>query len=126
MTRIPEQGRLPVEDSLFDRLRAVQPDLQVMSVAKSTLVATSHLIETLVHDHSERCVLVSGFQHGRHWASERDRYLAMAGANDVIVPVVALNDIRWFRVNDGVIEPAFATWLNSPPAYIVEPTWWNA
>ena len=84
MTRIPEQGRLPVEDSLFDRLRAVQPDLQVMSVAKSTLVATSHLIETLVHDHSERCVLVSGFQHGRHWASERDRYLAMAGANDVI------------------------------------------
>ena len=84
MTRIPEQGRLSVEDSLFDRLRAVQPDLQVMSVAKSTLVATSHLIETLVHDHQERCVLVSGFQHGRHWAAERDRYLALAGANDII------------------------------------------
>ena len=84
MTRIPDQGRIDVEDSLFDRLRAVQPDLRVMSVAKSTLVATSHLIETLVHDHQERCVLVSGFQHGRHWASERDRYLAMAGANDII------------------------------------------
>ena len=84
MARIPEHGRLLVEDSLFDRLRAVQPDLRVLSVAKSTLVATSHLIETLVHDHPERCVLVSGFQHGRHWAAERDRYLAMAGSNDII------------------------------------------
>ena len=83
MTRIPEHGRLTVEDSLFDRLRAVQPDLQVMSVAKSTLVSTSHLIETLVHDHAERCVLVSGFQHGRHWAAERDRYLALSGDNDI-------------------------------------------
>ena len=84
MTRIPEHGRLTIEDSLFDRLRAVQPDLQVMSVAKSTLVSTSHLIETLVHDHAERCVLVSGFQHGRHWAAERDRYLALADTNDII------------------------------------------
>ena len=45
-----------------------------MSVTKSTLVATSHLIETLVYEHGERCALVSGFQHGRHWAVERDRY----------------------------------------------------
>ena len=84
MTRIPEQGRLPVEDSLFDRLRSVSPDLQVLSVSKSTLVATSHLIETLVAKHAERCVLLSGFQHGRHWAAERDRYLELAGANDLI------------------------------------------
>lgn len=84
MTRIPEQGRLTVDDSLFDRLRDVQPDLRVLSVAKSTLIATSHLIETLVHDHQERCVLVSGFQHGRYWACERDRYLAMSDANDII------------------------------------------
>ncbi|HEU0102369.1 MAG TPA: ATP-binding protein [Mycobacteriales bacterium] len=84
MNRIPEQGRLTVEGSLFERLRAVRPDLQVLSVTKSTLVATSHLIETLVHDHQERCVLVSGFQHGRHWAAERDRYLALSTSNDMI------------------------------------------
>ena len=84
MTRIPEHGRLAIEDSLFDRLRTANPDLRVMSVTKSTLVATSHLIETLVYEHGERCVLVSGFQHGRHWAAERDRYLSLAGQHDVI------------------------------------------
>jgi signal transduction histidine kinase len=84
VTRIPEQGRFGVEDSLFDRLRSVDPTIPVMSVTKSTLVATSHLIESLVYEHAERCVLVSGFQHGRHWAPERDRYRAMSGDNDVI------------------------------------------
>lgn len=84
VTRIPEQGRLAVEDSLFDRLRVGYPDVPVMSVTKSTLVATSHLIETLVYDHGERCVLVSGFQHGRHWAAERDRYLRLGQGHDVI------------------------------------------
>jgi signal transduction histidine kinase len=29
-------------------------------------------------------VLLSGFQHGRNWAVERDRYLALAGDHDVI------------------------------------------
>ena len=84
MTRLPEHGRLAVEDSLFARLREVRPDLPVMQASKATLVASSHLIETLVEQHAERCVLVSGFQHGRHWAAERDRYLDLAGANDVI------------------------------------------
>ncbi len=84
MARVPDRGRLAVQDSLFDRLREEDPELTVMSVTKSTLVATSHLIETLVYDHDERCALVSGFQHGRHWAVERDRYLALAGENDVI------------------------------------------
>lgn len=84
MTRIPSTGRLPVEDSLFDRLRAADPDIATLSVTKSTLVATSHLIETLVYAHAERCVLVSGFQHGRYWAAERDRYLQMSGDHDVI------------------------------------------
>ncbi len=83
-TRIPEHGRLPVEDSLFQRLRAADPGIPVLSVTKSSLVASSHLIETLVRDHPARCVLVSGFQQGRHWAVERDRYLALAGDNDVI------------------------------------------
>lgn len=69
---------------MFDRLRTLDPTIPVMSVTKSTLVATSHLIETLVYEHAERCVLVSGFQHGRHWAVERDRYREMAGDNDVI------------------------------------------
>jgi signal transduction histidine kinase len=84
MTRIPAVGRLPVEGSLFDRLRAADPDIATLSVTKSTLVATSHLIETLVYDHRERCVLVSGFQHGRYWAGERDRYLQLSDDNDVI------------------------------------------
>ncbi len=84
VTRIPEQGRLAVSSSLFDRMREADPGLRVMSVTKSTLVASSHLIETLVSEHDERCVLVSGFQHGRHWAVERDRYLDLAGENDII------------------------------------------
>jgi len=67
--RVPAQGRLEVEDSLFDRLRERDPGIAVTPVTKSTLVATSHLIETLVYDHAEPCVLVSGFQHGRHWAA---------------------------------------------------------
>ena len=77
-------GRLPVEDSLFDRLRAADPDIATLSVTKSTLVATRHLVETLVYGHGERCVLVSGFQHGRHWATERDRYLQLSDDHDVI------------------------------------------
>jgi signal transduction histidine kinase len=84
MTRIPATGRLPVEGSLFDRLRRAEPDIATLSVTKSTLVATSHLIETLVYDHPERCVLVSGFQQGRYWARERDRYLQLSDDNDVI------------------------------------------
>ncbi|HEX8496318.1 MAG TPA: DICT sensory domain-containing protein, partial [Actinomycetales bacterium] len=84
MTRLPEAGRLQVQDSLFDRLREADPGVSVMSVTKSTLVATSHLVETLVHEHAERCVLVSGFQHGRYWAAERDRYVELAGDHDVI------------------------------------------
>lgn len=84
VTRIPEQGRLAVSHSLFDRMRETDPGLRVMSVTKSTLVASSHLIETLVSEHDERCVLVSGFQHGRHWAAERDRYLDLASGNDII------------------------------------------
>jgi DICT domain-containing protein len=48
------------------------------------MVLTSHLIEELVAEAPERCVLLSGFQHGRHWAVERDRYLELAGGNDVI------------------------------------------
>ncbi len=84
MARIPAHGRLPVEDSLFDRLLQVHPHLHVLSATKATLVASSHLVETLVERSPERCVLVSGFQHGRHWAVERDRYLGLAGENDVI------------------------------------------
>ena len=84
MTRIPTAGRLPVEDSLFDRLRAADPAITTLSVTKSTLVATSHLIESLVYAHPERCVLVSGFQHGRYWAGERDRYLQLSDDHDVI------------------------------------------
>jgi DICT domain-containing protein len=84
VSRIPDSGRLAVEDSLFDRLRELRPDLPVMRATKATLAASSHLIETLVSEHQERCVLVSGFQHGRHWAAERDRYLEIAGEHDVI------------------------------------------
>ena len=48
------------------------------------MVVTSHLIEELVATSPERAVLVSGFQHGRNWAVERDRYLDLAGHHDVI------------------------------------------
>ena len=108
MTRIPASGVLAVQDSLFDRLRSSSPDLQVLSATTSTLVATSHLIETLVYDHGERCWLVSSFQHGRHWAAERDRYLDLAGENDIIAlfagrePPAGLKvDQVWLRLRSG-------------------------
>ena len=94
MTRIPAHGRLPVEDSLFDRLRQVQPRLPVLRATKATLVASSHLVETLVERSPERCVLVSGFQHGRHWAVERDRYLGLAGEHDVIAVFAGQEPLR--------------------------------
>jgi hypothetical protein len=94
MTRIPAHGRLPVEDSLFDRLLQVRPDLPVLRATKATLVASSHLVETLVERSAERCVLVSGFQHGRHWAVERDRYLGLAGEHDVIAVFAGQEPLR--------------------------------
>jgi len=48
------------------------------------MVVTSHLIEELVATSSDRAVLISGFQHGRNWAVERDKYLDLAGRHDVI------------------------------------------
>ncbi len=48
------------------------------------MVVTSHLIEELVASSPDRAVLLSGFQHGRNWAVERDRYLDLAGRHDVI------------------------------------------
>ena len=48
------------------------------------MVVTSHLIEELVASSPDRAVLISGFQHGRNWAVERDRYLDLAGRHDVI------------------------------------------
>ena len=99
MARVPDRGRLAVQDPLFDRLQEEDPELTVMSVTKSTLVATSHLIETLVYDHDERCALVSGFQHGRHWAVERDRYLALAGENDVIAVFAGREPLRGLGVD---------------------------
>lgn len=116
MTRIPEHGRLAVADSLFDRLLTAAPDLTVLSVTKSTLIATSHLIETLVYDHGERCVLVSGFQHGRNWAAERDRYLALAGEHDVIAvfagrppPIASAPDQIGLRLRTG--DPLAQEWF---------------
>ncbi|MBA2638095.1 MAG: hypothetical protein H0U79_07740 [Solirubrobacterales bacterium] len=52
--------------------------------SKATLVATSHLVEDLVSRSEGHNVLLSGFQHGRNWAAERDRYLELAGGVEVI------------------------------------------
>jgi signal transduction histidine kinase len=116
VTRVPEHGRIVVEDSLFARLRAATPRLRVMSVTKSTLVATSHLIETLVQENEERCVLVSGFQHGRQWAAERDRYLTLAQEHDLVAvfagrePVAAsCADHVALRLRDG--DPLAQEWF---------------
>jgi DICT domain-containing protein len=76
--------RIPVHASLFAALRARRPDVEPMQASKGTMVATSHLIEELVARSSSPSVLLSGFQHGRHWATERDRYLHLAGQHDVI------------------------------------------
>ena len=76
--------RIPVDASLFAALRARRPELVTARASKGTMVATSHLIEDLVARSPAPCVLLSGFQHGRHWAVERDRYLQLAGGNEVI------------------------------------------
>ncbi len=78
------ENRIPVESSLFAALRARRPEIPPLWASKATLVATSHLIEDLVRRSPGPNVLLSGFQHGRHWAAERDRYLALAGGAEVI------------------------------------------
>ena len=76
--------RIPVQTSLFGALRERRPDLVIARASKGTLVATSHLIEELVASSRGPSVLLSGFQHGRNWAVERDRYLELAGDHEVI------------------------------------------
>ena len=77
-------SRIPVDTSLFAALRDRRPDLVVARASKGTMVATSHLIEELVASSPGPSVLLSGFQHGRNWAVERDRYLELAGGHEVI------------------------------------------
>ena len=84
MTSPDHDSRIGVRGSLFDSLRERVPDLRPVLASKATLAITSHLVEDLVARSPGRTVLVSGFQHGRHWAVERDRYLELAGANDII------------------------------------------
>lgn len=76
--------RIPVQRSLFASLLERRPSGRVTRASKGTLVVSSHLIEELVAASPDRTVLISGFQHGRHWAVERDKYLRLAGAHDVI------------------------------------------
>jgi len=83
MTSVDE-NRIPVGRSLFAALRERRPDVVPLHASKATLVATSHLVEDLVRRSPGPNVLLSGFQHGRHWAVERDRYLELAGAAEVI------------------------------------------
>jgi len=76
--------RTDVDVSLHRALRAARPDVRPMLASKATLVVTSHVIEDLVAGAEGGHVLFSGFQHDRHWAYERDRYLELADASEVI------------------------------------------
>ncbi len=60
------------------------PDVQPILASKATLVATSHLVEDLLARSPGRNLLLSGFQRGRNWAAERDRYLGLANGGEVI------------------------------------------
>jgi signal transduction histidine kinase len=76
--------RLEVHESLFRALLDERPHLETLSVSKGVLVVASHLIEELAAAAPDPSLLLSGFQHTRHWAAERDRYLQLAGETDVI------------------------------------------
>jgi signal transduction histidine kinase len=76
--------RIEVHESLFRALVEDYPALQTMSVSKGVLVVASHLIEELAASAPDPSLLLSGFQHTRHWAAERDRYLQLSGETDVI------------------------------------------
>jgi signal transduction histidine kinase/BarA-like signal transduction histidine kinase len=77
-------ARTDVHASLYRALREARPDVRPILASKATLVATSHLVEDLVASADARHVLMSGFQHGRHWEAERARYLELSDAGDVI------------------------------------------
>ena len=77
-------GRIGVQGSLYRELRRRHPEVQPILASKATLVATSHLVEDLLARSPGRNLLLSGFQHGRNWAAERDRYLRLASGGDVI------------------------------------------
>lgn len=76
--------RISITGSLHTALKLRHPDLPTTAASKATLVVTSHLIEELAAQTPGPTVLMSGFQHGRNWAVERDRYLAISGRTDVI------------------------------------------
>lgn len=76
--------RIEVTGSLYATLRAAYPDLEPTLASKGTLVATSHLVEDVVAATEGVSVLVSGFQRGRFWKVERDRYLALADRHEVL------------------------------------------
>ncbi len=73
-----------MQASLFRALLVRRPHIAATRASKGTMVATSHLIEELVALSPGPCVLISGFQHGRNWVVERDRYLELAGDHEVI------------------------------------------
>jgi signal transduction histidine kinase len=76
--------RIEVHSSLYRALLEHAPGLRPTAVSKGALVAASHLIEGLVAEAEGPTVLLSGFQHLGHWAAERDRYLRLSEAADVI------------------------------------------
>ena len=117
MSRLEQPDtRIGVRRSLFDALRERNPGMRPVLASKATMVITSHLVEDLVARAPGRTVLISGFQHGRHWAVERDRYLELAGGNDIIAvfagqepPPVWDVDHVGIRLRDG--DPLSQEWF---------------
>jgi signal transduction histidine kinase/CheY-like chemotaxis protein len=108
--------RIPVRGSLHAALRAARPEIRPIQASKATLVATSHLVEELVARSRGPSILVSGFQHGRHWAVERDRYLELASDHEVIAVFAGREpppewDVRHvgIRLRDG--DPLAQEWF---------------
>jgi signal transduction histidine kinase len=78
------QNRIEVQGSLFRALLERRPDLVPTPVSKGALVVVSHLIEEQIAESEQPSALLSGFQHAGMWAAERDRYLRLSEASDVI------------------------------------------
>jgi signal transduction histidine kinase len=82
--------------SMYASFLSAASHLQTMRLSKATLLELSHAVEDLVSEHDLPAVICTGFQDVRNWASEYNRYEALAGSDHRVVAVFA----------EGVMESA--------------------
>lgn len=79
--------RAPVP-SLFESFRSVAGDrVKLVRLSKATLADLSHVLEDLLVERNLSGVVLTGFQQGKNWLAELERYESLATESDRTVAV---------------------------------------